>query len=136
MARVESSPPDRPTTAAAAWVCSSRFFSPRADRRRISSQCSSRRLLSSGMKGVGLTGRVRVVVPGSRVKGTVSIRLSGLARKVVMRRRSCSSRPMSSSLTVRPEANRRSASSTPFSAIRLWPENTRSVVDSPSPALA
>ena len=68
MARVESSPPDRPTTAAPAWVCSSRFFSPRAARRMISSQCSSRAASSSGIKGVGLTGRVRVVVPGSREK--------------------------------------------------------------------
>ena len=32
----------------------------------ISSQCSSRSALSSGMKGVGLMWRVRVVVHGSR----------------------------------------------------------------------
>ena len=37
---------------------------------------------------------------------------------------------------VSPVAKRRSASRAPFSAIMLWPVNTRSVVDSPSPASA
>ena len=68
MARVESSPPDRPTTAALAPVCSSRFFRPRADRRMISSHRFRRSPASSGIKGRGLTGLVRVVVHGSREK--------------------------------------------------------------------
>ena len=64
-ARVESSPPDSPTTAQGALVCSSRFLRPRAAMVRISSQRSPRRDSSVGRKGVGEMGRVRVVVDGS-----------------------------------------------------------------------
>ena len=88
MARVESNPPDRPTTAACAPLCSMRFLRPSAARRMISSQCSLHSVPSSGTKGRGLTWRVRVVVHGSRAKGTVITRLSALERKVVRRRRS------------------------------------------------
>ena len=52
-ARVESSPPDSPTTTAAARVCSMRFFSPKAAILRISSHRSARPAASSGTKGVG-----------------------------------------------------------------------------------
>ena len=52
-ARVESRPPERPTTAVRAPVCSSRFFSPRAAMVRISWHRSARSAAFSGMKGVG-----------------------------------------------------------------------------------
>ena len=136
-ARVLSSPPDRPTTAVLAPVCSSRFFSPRAAMHRISLHRSARSAASCGTKGVGETGRVRWVSVRSmskEIRQTSGVPAAGW--KVFMRRRSYTSRFTSTSLTVRPEANRRSARMVPFSAIILWPANTRSVVDSPSPASA
>ena len=68
-ARVESSPPESPTTAVLAPVCSSRFLRPRAATYKISLHRSARSALSAGTKGVGETGRVRWVSLRSRPKG-------------------------------------------------------------------
>ena len=136
-ARVESSPPERPTTAVLAPVCSSRFFRPREAIRRISSHRSARPAASSGTKGDGETYRVSRVSSTGSVKPHRQISGGSLPKvKVLVRRRSWISRSTSISLTVSPVANRRSASRVPFSAIILWPVNTTSVVDSPSPASA
>ena len=67
-ARVESSPPDRPTTAVFAPVCSSRFFRPRAAIYKISLHRSARSFWSWGTKGVEDTGRVSRVSASSRSK--------------------------------------------------------------------
>ena len=136
-ARVESRPPERPTTAVLALVCSSRFLRPRAATYKISLHRSARSALSSGTKGVGETGRVRWVSPRSRSK-PIRHRDSFSARgwKVPSRCRSAHSRSTSISLTVRPVPKRCSARRAPFSAIMLWPPKTRSVEDSPSPASA
>ena len=57
--------------------------------------------------------------------------------KEVFRCRSAASRCTSSSVETYPvPKGPHSASREPFSAIRLWPPNTRSVEDSPSPASA
>ena len=136
-ASVESRPPESPTTAVRAPVCSSRFLRPRAAMHKISLHRASRLSASSGTKGVGETGRVsRVLVTGrSKLIRHTSGPPPGKV-KVFIRRRSAASLATSISLMVSPVANRRSARMVPFSAIRLWPANTRSVVDSPSPASA
>ena len=60
-ARVLSKPPERPTTAVLALVCSSRFLRPRAAMVRISSHRAERSASFSGIKGVGETYR-RILV--------------------------------------------------------------------------
>ena len=114
-----------------------RCLRPSAATHKISLHRWERLSSSSGTKGVGETWRVRRVVVSGRSKDMrhTSGPLPGNV-KVFIRRRSAESLSTSISLTVSPVANRRSASSVPFSAMRLWPVNTRSVVDSPSPALA
>ncbi len=96
MARVESRPPDSPTTAVRARVCSSRFFRPRAAIFRISLHRSARSSASAGTKGLGETYRVSFVSPTFRWKETrptprqwasaMGSRAGGV--KVVLRRRS------------------------------------------------
>ena len=68
MARVESRPPDRPTTAVLARVCSRRLVRPRAAIFRISLHRSARSPASSGTKGLGETYRVSLVLPSSSSK--------------------------------------------------------------------
>ena len=67
-ARVESKPPDRPTTAVLALVWASRFFRPSAARVRISRHRAARSPWSAGTKGLGAMGRVSRVSVRSNSK--------------------------------------------------------------------
>ena len=93
-ARVLSRPPERPTTAVFAPVCSSRFFRPRAAMVRISSHRPARSASFSGIKGVGETYRVSLVSQGvnsAQAWETAPLRPSWnsyAGGKVVRRRRS------------------------------------------------
>ena len=119
-ARVESSPPDSPTTAVLAPVWARRFFSPRADRVKISWHRAARSPWSAGTKGFLATGRVSVVSSTFSWKYWGN-RSGASAGKVDIRWRSWQSFSRSSSVTVSPASNRRWARMVPFSAIRLCP---------------
>ena len=143
-ARVESRPPDRPSTARFTRVCSSRRARPAVWMEKISSQRMSRVAGSSGTKGWTSSRRARRWGRGARM-GSRATRRWERARactpsaKEVCRARSTISRSVSTSVTSRsPSRLKRSpsASSTPFSATRSWPPKTTSVVDSWTPALA
>ena len=158
-ARVESRPPESPTTACWLPVCSRRFLSPMAWMERISSQRRLRCLSSPGTKGAGSMKR-RISLPdsfwpaacgvwafallppaGYSSKSTIiyppSFLASSAAGNVVMRLRSLSRRSMSRSAQMLSLVKRLdSTRQVPFSAMIFWPPNTRSWVDSPSPALA
>ena len=114
-ARVESRPPERPTTAVLAPVCSSRCFRPREASSKISRQRSSRSSLSSGTKGMGATYRVSLV--GETVREKVAPQGASASSITWVRRRSYASRWISISEINRPPSNRRSARRLPFSAI-------------------
>ena len=77
--------------------------------------------------------------PG-RVKDTIrNVRLAVEAEKVLLRSRSCTKRCTSTSAMAIWVSKRKrsvSASIAPFSAIREWPAQTVSVVDSSGPAPA
>ena len=88
MARVESSPPDRPTTAVLAPVCSKRFFRPRAAIFKISLHRSARSSASAGTKGAGETARVSRVSSRGREKEARQRSACLWPLKVVIRRRS------------------------------------------------
>ena len=135
-ARQLSSPPEMPSTAHLAWVCSMRLARPSAWMRRISSQRSARAAVSWGTNGVGETCRVRASSTGGSSNSTrVYPAVSGI--KVVLRWRSCTMRSRSSSvIAVPPSKGAVSASRVPFSAIRLCPAKVISVVLSPWPASA
>ena len=67
-ARQESNPPEIPTTAHLAWVCSIRLARPSAWMRKISSQRSARAASFCGTNGVGETNRVSGVSATSKSK--------------------------------------------------------------------
>ena len=103
---------------------------------KISSQRSVRAVSSAGTNGVGEKYRVSGTSFTGSEKGMISYP-SVTGSKLVLRQRSERSLPRSSSVQAQPSANGRdSESSAPFSAIRLCPEKTMSVVDSPWPASA
>ena len=135
-ARQESNPPEIPTTAHLAWVCSIRLARPSAWMRKISSQRSARAASFCGTNGVGETNRVSGASATSKSKLMV-VYPAASGTKVVLRIRSCTMRPRSSSVAAVPLAKgSASHSSVPFSAIRLWAAKVISVVLSPCPASA
>ena len=85
-AKVESRPPERPTTAVFAPVCSSRCLRPRDAMSRISRHRASRSSLPSGTKGWGATYRVRVVSVRVREKGMDSTPSGAVSNIWVLRR--------------------------------------------------
>ena len=145
-ASVESRPPERPSTSRREPVCSSRRARPAVWIENTSRQRSSTR------RGVGGHERVRLERPRSSRAGRragIGVerhravaragRVHARRRSVVCRARSTRSRSMSTSATIRSPSRRKrspSASKLPFSAISKWPPNTRSVVDSWTPAFA
>ena len=134
-AKVESSPPERPITADFPPVWRRRVFKPSACIVRISSQRSYRSEESDGTNG--RQGKVRRSSSGAGVRSNGIVVQQQPLCQVVMRRRSWIRRCRSMSAQVRPVVNSgASAKRVPFSAIRLCPENTMSVEDSPSPASA
>ena len=103
---------------------------------RMSSQRSARAASPAGTNGVGETGRVSGTSRSGRWNTTVSYpALSGW--NVVLRQRSLTMRPRSSSVQAQPGPKGfASASSAPFSQMRSCAAKTMSVVDSPWPASA
>ena len=135
-ARQLSSPPEIPSTPHLAWVCSIRLARPSAWMRKISSQRSARAASFCGTNGVGETNRVSGASATSKSKLMV-VYPAASGTKVVLRIRSCTMRPRSSSVAAVPLAKgSASHSSVPFSAIRLWAAKVISVVLSPCPASA
>ena len=87
-ARVESSPPEIPTTALA-FVCSKRFFNPIAWIIRISSHRLSLVFLSPGTNGAGSTKRVSFVSSIFN-ENAMSVCVSSVSNVVILRRSSVS----------------------------------------------
>ena len=85
-ASVESRPPERPTTAVLAPVCSSRCLRPRDAMSKISRHRASRSSLPSGTKGWGATYRVSFVSETVREKGISCT--TGVLSNICVRRRS------------------------------------------------
>ena len=139
-AKVESKPPEIPTTTVLQWVCTKRLASPAIWMAKISSQRSSNSL-PWGTKGWASILRVRL---RSRVlTNSVLMWMAGrpgqlpiLAAKVVLVNRSPRRRSTSISLMTNCSLNEKrsdSVSNVPFSYISPLPAKTTSVVDSPKP---
>ena len=102
---------------------------------KIVSQRAERSAPSFGTNGYGSITRA-VSIRGSAMPASSTVQ-SGASRHVFMRRRSCTSRSVSTSPYVMPsEKSALSASSVPFSQIRLCPAKIISVVLSPKPLSA
>ncbi len=82
--QTESSPPEIPTTAHLAWVCSIRLARPSAWMRKISSQRSARAASFCGTNGVGETNRVSGASATSKSKLMV-VYPAASGTKVVLR---------------------------------------------------
>ncbi len=129
-----------PTTAFLQFVCARRFLSPIAWISSISLQrCSISDLFpgTNGVRGYFLVSTVSEMSQNSNPITIYPDSAGDFILKVVIRLLSLASLPRSISLITIWLLNRSdSASTIPFSAIILWPEKTRSVEDSPSPASA
>ena len=139
-ANVESNPPEMPTTALLAAVCTRRWAKPETCIENISSQRSFNST-PCGTKGWGSKQRVRF----SSLLFTYSVKTrtaspgaqcARQAEKVVLTRRSVRKCSTSISLIITcPSKEKRllRAIRLPFSKISPFPANTTSVVDSPNP---
>ena len=105
-ARVESRPPESPTTAVLAWICSSLVFSPFACIAKMASQRCERFPLFSGTKGKAGNFLVRLSSLTGNSKNILQLQSSVSGwRQVVVRLRSWASFCKSISAKIKPVEN-------------------------------